>query len=68
MEPYQERVLAERAELAGRLEKLQAFMNAPAFWLKLDDGERARLRRQRLHMEGYLIVLDERIAAFEVPA
>lgn len=63
LQPHQQRVVAERAELADRLTKLLAFFKTSNFD-GLDVSERIRLRLQAHHMGGYLDVLNERIAAF----
>lgn len=63
MQPYQERVVAEREELKERLSKLRTFMGSEQYDL-LDASERDRLFRQAAHMAGYGRVLGERIAAF----
>lgn len=65
--PHQERVVAERAELHERLEKLVAFVNDERFG-SLDHDEQRRMQRQVRAMCDYREVLDERIAAFEVSA
>jgi hypothetical protein len=63
MAPHQQRVAAERAELAERLDKLAAFIHSERF-ADVPDAEQERLRRQRVHMRGYLHVLDERMGAW----
>jgi len=63
MEPYQERVVAEKDELRERLTKLNAFLRSPC--LDVPKEEFARLLRQQYIMELYALVLQERIAAFE---
>ena len=64
MELYQQRVVAERAELSERLGKLLAFFQSEAF-AKLSEAERSRLRNPARFMDGYLAVLEERIAALK---
>ena len=61
--PHQQRVVTERDELAERLAKLMAFLQAPVF-AGLDAAERVRMRSQAHHMNGYLAMLNERIEAF----
>lgn len=63
MQPYQERVIAEKAELDERLAKLRAFFETEAF-TELDNAEIERLQRQAVFMSAYSEVLRERIAAF----
>jgi hypothetical protein len=64
MQPYQERVVEEKAELDEKLTKLRAFCNTATF-AGLDASERERLRRQAEHMADYSRVLSERIATFK---
>ena len=63
MQPHQQRVVDEKTELDGKLEKLQAFM-----FTSIHDGlpedEKTRLKEQSVHMASYSRVLGERIAAF----
>jgi len=65
--PHQQRVVAERDELADRLAKLMAFFGTPMF-AGLDAAERIRMRTQAHHMGGYLSILGDRIEAFTAPA
>jgi len=62
-EPYQERVILERKELAEKTNKLVAFLFGVTF-NSLDAMEQARLLKQYACMQFYLGILDERIAAF----
>jgi hypothetical protein len=64
---FQERVIAERNELADRLGKLRTFL-LTQFCQSLVEAERERLQQQSEAMDIYLDVLNERIAAFEPPA
>lgn len=63
MQPHQERVVAERAELDEKRAKLTAFIDGEVFDA-LDAAEQDRLRRQQDAMSVYSDVLRERIAAF----
>jgi hypothetical protein len=63
MQPHQERVVAEKAELDFRLSSLTAFIHA-AFFQSLPYDERARLTTQQQIMVQYSAVLGARIAAF----
>lgn len=63
MQPYQQRVLAERDELEKRLEKINGFIASGSFY-SVPDAEKDRLNRQSHHMFWYLQVLDERIDAW----
>jgi len=64
MQPHQERVIAERSELAEKTEKLWQFISSNKIFFTLPNDEQLRLGRQHTHMKAYLEVLDERIAAF----
>lgn len=64
LEPHQERVVAEYAELGLRLMKLQDFIRSSWAFTELDDAEKSRLHRQEAYMAAYLEVLRERIAVF----
>lgn len=61
--PHQQRVLDERADLVGRLDKLTLFFDTPTF-TSLDAAEQSRLHYQAVAMKEYAAVLAERIAAF----
>jgi hypothetical protein len=61
--PHQSRVVEEKADLDGRLNRLIAFMGDPVFQTVGAD-EAVRLRKQRLLMEQLSALLGERINAF----
>ncbi len=63
LEPYQQRVVDEKADLDARREKLGAFKNSAAFTL-LSWQEQERLNTQAHLMTMLSAVLGERIAAF----
>lgn len=63
MEQYQQRVVAERDELADRVKRLQAFIESPTFQT-ISYAEGFRLGKQYGYMQQYLDVLNERIAHF----
>ena len=63
MKPHQERVVAEKAELDTKREKLTAFVGGETY-RALDDMEQSRLNRQLEAMTLYSNILGERIAAF----
>jgi hypothetical protein len=63
LQPYQQRVVDERADLHAKLHALLQFMAAPSF-RSVEDGERGRLLRQAGIMHAYIAVLTDRIAAF----
>ena len=63
MKKHQERVVAEKEELDGKIERLRAFIAGETFGGQ-SATERRRLRRQEAIMGLYSDVLDERIIAF----
>ncbi len=63
MQPHQERVVKEEADLAEKVEKLTAFIGGSIF-STLSVEERIRLSKQLEYMHGYLRILRDRIAAF----
>ena len=64
MKPFQERVVAEKAELDDKIAKLIAFRDSPTF-NTLDPNEQSRLTDQQVTMQQYSRILGERIAAFQ---
>ena len=63
MQPHQQRVVDEKAELDERLRKLMTFTITPTF-AGLDEAERNRLARQAETMAKYSEILGDRVAAF----
>ena len=63
-QPYQRRVVVEAFDLQEKTDKLKTFLTTPQFQ-SLDEAEQNRLRVQLTEMEGYLAMLDQRLAAFE---
>ena len=63
MQPHQERVVIERAELYEKTVKLGTFLFGSVF-NSLNLEEQTRLLKQYAFMKLYLEVLDQRIAAF----
>ena len=61
---YQQRVIAEKDELDGRVEHLYTFLLSDTCG-ELPEAEQDRLRRQYVAMIAYLGVLEERIEAFD---
>jgi hypothetical protein len=61
--PHQQRVLDEKAELDGRLTKLNDFLCTPIF-ASLDPQEAQRLMSQAQVMANYSTILRDRIDAF----
>jgi|GEM_PF-1049726 len=63
LQPHQQRVVDEKAELDERLAKLRTFFDTAIFG-GLDAAEQSRLRQQAHAMACYSAILGERIAAF----
>lgn len=63
MQPHQQRVVDERAELDDKYAKLVTFIGLPKFG-SLDPAERDRLRAQAAAMQAYSEILEQRIDAF----
>jgi len=61
MEPHQERVVAERAELSEKVSKLAAFVDGGRM-ADIPVPERTLLIGQLSVMREYLSILDERLA------
>ena len=64
LKPHQQRVVDEKAELDGRLERLSAFVHRRTFET-LHEAEQFRLKRQQAIMVDLSLVLGERIEAFQ---
>ena len=63
LQPHQQRVVTEKAELDEKLTKLNAF-GRTALFTSLPADEQGRLNRQHFLMEQYSAILGERIQAF----
>ena len=63
MQPHQERVVAEQADLAEKVTKLHSFIGGDIY-NSLDKDEQQRLVSQITYMRGYNDVLLKRIQAF----
>ena len=63
MQPFQERVVQEKAELDEKIEKLAAFVPGASGIVTFE--ELSRLIAQLDVMTEYSLILGERIAAFE---
>lgn len=63
LQPYQQRVVTERDELAGKLGKLNEYLGGSAFTL-MPPEDQALLRIQAALMGVYLETLEKRIARF----
>ena len=67
--PHIERVIAERQELAEKIEKLTEFTKAPnGPFAKLEDVDRVLLEDQLCCMEDYRLILDKRLSRAGVTA
>ncbi len=64
LQPYQQRVVDERAELAQKLGALDGFIERAPYFNELPAAERERMRLQRAAMLLYASILTQRIAAF----
>ena len=63
MQPHEQRVMDEKAELDARLERLRAFMAGQTF-RSIDNLQRDLMARQAAYMSAYSQTLGERIATF----
>lgn len=63
MQPHQQRVVDEKADLSAKLDKLESFQDT-AIYSSLPAAEQSRLTRQLFIMKLYEQVLEERISAF----
>jgi hypothetical protein len=64
MQPHQQRVVDEKKELDGKVDKLKAFIETSPTFKGLPADERGRLGRQFDVMAEYSSILSQRIAAF----
>jgi hypothetical protein len=62
LEPLEMRMVQERSELSERCTELDQFLFNPV-GVVLSEAELARLKAQRMFMEGYMNILSDRIAA-----
>lgn len=66
MEKYQERVIEEKQDLDGKIERLNTFLQLPDFFQTVPDSmERSLLRAQYGAMKEYSRLLGVRIAHWE---
>lgn len=63
LQPHQQRVVDEKAELDSKRDRLTEFLKGPIF-RSLPEDEQERLSRQASIMEQYSGVLAERIVNF----
>lgn len=64
MQPHQQRVVDEKAELDDRLEKLSLFTRSDMFQVRVPLAEQERMNTQKHLMCALSAVLGARIAAF----
>ena len=64
MQPHQQRVIDEKADLDARAAKLSEFIGLNPFFEKLDPQEQERMKIQNDIMWQYSEILGQRIAAF----
>lgn len=64
LQPYQQRVVEERAQLEERIARLQTFCNDARFYT-VERPERDRMTAQLHAMRHYSAILKERIEAFD---
>ena len=64
MQPWQDLVVDEKANLDDKIMKLEIFINAPMF-PKIAPEEQELLKSQCQLMRGYSTILGKRIARFE---
>jgi hypothetical protein len=64
MQPHQQRVVEEKADLDVKVAALQKFIKQSPHFDTLDIGEQWRLTTQAHIMVQYSAILGERIAAF----
>lgn len=64
MQPYQQRVIDEKAELDDKRTRLEHFIEHNATYKALPADEQHRLSQQAAFMWGYSMVLGARIAHF----
>ena len=65
IQPHQQRVIEEKADLDAKIAKLADFIVLSAAYKHLGYAEKDRLNRQHAAMRTYSGVLRERIEAFE---
>ena len=64
MQPHQQRVVDEKAELDDKIVKLDYFTQTSPHWAGLPQEEKDRLTEQLAVMQKYSDILAARIAAF----
>lgn len=64
MEPHQQRVVNEKAELDDKISKLDEFISSSQIYPNLEMKEKMNLTLQLLYMQSYSRVLGDRIEDF----
>ena len=64
MQPYQQRVVTEKAEIDTKITNLTNFAKSAAFDATVPEAEQRRMLRQLVVMQDYSRILGERIDAF----
>lgn len=64
MQPHQQRVVDEKAELENKVTKLNAFITSSLVFTDLDATQQGLLMAQVGAMNSYLEILNLRIASF----
>ncbi|MGS0941570.1 crAss001_48 related protein [Pseudomonas luteola] len=64
LQPHQQRVVDERAELNARIGKLDMFIDSNPVFEKLSDKDQELLKAQRKAMQEYSGILSQRILLF----
>ena len=64
LEPHQQRVIDEKADLDDKIVALYVFIEKNAIYRSLNAVEQDRLRSQHYHMRRYSEILGERIQGF----
>jgi hypothetical protein len=65
MQEHEQRVINEYDELCIKHKRLGEFIVESPIFQGLSEAQQSRLNRQHAIMNCYLVVLDERITAFE---
>ena len=59
--PHIQRMMVEHSQVEERLTKLSIFIDNNPVFKNLDSGEQERMKKQRISMDEYFVVLGERI-------
>jgi len=64
LQPHQQRILNEKAELDEKLDKLSQFIEGSPVYATLSTDERILLKKQEYYMSEYSEILGRRISNF----